>query len=175
MHEVLLHWWQQRARYRVGRGANRHTFMRRVVTNRLRDLRRRERAAKRRGDRAAISLDQPINPEASALAERVEDPSPDARPDLQAEASERRDEIDQTLARLTPRQQRITRGLTEGHSLRELRRSLRISRGALSGELQTIRAIFEASLVTSMMARTTTHGVGEPPVHAVPPGNGGVQ
>lgn len=48
--ECLLHWWTQRATYSEQREASPRTYMNRVLTNRLRDLRRAERAQRRRGD-----------------------------------------------------------------------------------------------------------------------------
>src|SRR5688500_7321587 len=75
--ECLLHWWEQRGSYVAGRGANPRTYMNRVLTNKLRDLRRAERAQRRRGDLHPLPLDEPFHPESDAtLADLLEADAP---------------------------------------------------------------------------------------------------
>jgi RNA polymerase sigma factor (sigma-70 family) len=143
--ECLLHWWQQRDRYEEGRGASRRTFMNRVLTNKLRDIHRLERAEKRSSFRTALSLDATVgSEEAASLGDLLADPDPAAQPYDRAETSERRERILRASRRLTPRQRQLADGLAAGRSISELSREHRVSRDTLYGDRKRIQAIYRA-------------------------------
>ena len=145
--ECLLRWWQQRSLYSEGRGANRRTFMNRVLTNRLRDLRRQERAQKRRVDREARSLDKPLGDEGddlSSLMNLLPDESTDSRPEEAAERAELAEGIDRVRRRLTLRRRELLDGISAGFSMSELSRRLATPRSTLYDELERIKQEFRA-------------------------------
>ena len=145
--ECLLRWWQQRSLYSEGRGANRRTFMNRVLMNRLRDLRRQERAQKRRVDREARSLDKPLGDEGddlSSLMNLLPDESTDSRPEEAAERAELAEGIDRVRRRLTLRRRELLDGISAGFSMSELSRRLATPRSTLYDELERIKQEFRA-------------------------------
>ena len=145
--ECLLRWWQQRSLYSEGRGANRRTFMNRVLMNRLRDLRRQERAQKRRGDREARSLDKPLGNEGDdlgSLTDLLPDEGAEGRPDEAAERAELAEGIDRVRRRLTLRRRELLDGISAGFSMSELSRLLATPRSTLYDERERIKQEFRA-------------------------------
>ena len=145
--ECLVHWWQQRKRYAEGRGANRRTFMNRVLTNRLRDLRREEQAEKRRGDREALSLDERLDAgeaRAWSLADLLVDEDVHSRPEEAAKREAIREAIARVRDRLGPRRQALLDGLLAEQSMSEISRILGTPRASLYDELERIKTEFRA-------------------------------
>jgi len=146
--ECLTHWWQQRDRYDERRGANRKTFLKRVVRNRLKDLKREERAEKRGAGKPDRSLDEALpsdDGEGSTLADFLRDQSPDIDPEARALQSELRTGIHRATPQLTPQQQALVDGLSSGQTISELARSMDIRRSTLYDELKRIKAAFESA------------------------------
>lgn len=145
--ECLFHWWQQRDQYSEDRGANRRTFMNRVLTNRLRDIRREEQAEKRHADREALSLDAPVGAEdedVTSLVDFLADDDVAAQPETHAQQADLAAAIDRARDRLTPRQQVLVDGLRAERTVSELSRMLGTSRSTLYDEMERIKASFEA-------------------------------
>ena len=139
--ECLVHWWQKRGQYREERGATRRTFMNRVLSNKLRDLRRAERARKRPRTR---SLDDPVEPGSLLTLADTIAASPESDPHHVRELTELREGLDRARRRLTPRQRELVDGLTAGQSMSALSRGLRVSRDTLYEERKRIRDVYRA-------------------------------
>lgn len=144
--DCLFHWWLKRDRYEETRGTSRRTFMNRVLTNRLRDLRREELAEKRRGDREARSLDEPLDydGDSPSLADLLPDETADARPEDRVEQAELRERIALTREHLPSRQRALLDHLLAGENLSDVSRSLSTPRATLYDDMRRIRTVFEA-------------------------------
>ena len=123
--------------------------MNRVLMNRLRDLRREEQAEKRRADRDAISLNEPLgtdddNRRSLSLADLLADDDADGQPEEAAERAERREAIDRVRSRLPPRQLGLVDGFLAERSIGELSRLLGTPRTTLHDEFERIKAEFRA-------------------------------
>lgn len=137
--ECLLHWWSQRSRHSQERGASLTTFLRRVVKAKLIDIERGIRAQKRGGGRVAQSLGKslmPDDPDASTLGDTIRD-STDVESEAMLQITLRK-----ALARLTPRQRRLTSGLSAGTSMSELSKALGVPRPTLYDEMKRIQQVF---------------------------------
>jgi RNA polymerase sigma factor (sigma-70 family) len=146
--ECLLHWWRQRRLHDPERGASLATFMRRVLTAKLADIARAERATKRMGFTEALSLDETISDDDEEGDEGTTwiDMLPDDMPDWQTEeAADRallKERIDRVIAMLSPRQQRLIEMLHSDASMARISRTLAIPRTTLYDELARIRKVF---------------------------------
>ena len=121
--------------------------MNRVLMNRLRDLRREEQAEKRRADRDAISLNEPLGTDddnRGSLADFLTDDDASVQPEKLAQQSELARRIGHVRVRLTSRQQALVDGLRAERSISELSRLLGTSRSTLYDELERIKAAFTA-------------------------------
>lgn len=122
--------------------------MKRVVGNRLKDLKREEQAEKRRTDRLARSIDelpQSGDAEGITLADFLRDRSPEVDPVALTLQSELRIRIRRTSSRLTLRQQAVVDGLFKEQTITELSRSLDVPKSTLYDELKRIKAEFESA------------------------------
>ena len=140
--EGLVAWWEARDSYLTTRGANRRTFLNRVVTNRLRDLRDRERAEKRTAERKALSLDISDSEDEPGLQDLI----PDHRavnPQTAAEVGDLRLRIDRARRRLSSRECAVLDGLAIGKTPTELGRELKTSRVTIYADLRRIRLALE--------------------------------
>lgn len=73
--ELSVHWIERLPDYDASRGAGRGTFLRVVVRHGLADIRKGERSRKRRVERRAVSLNQPVDdddPESASLEALIE-------------------------------------------------------------------------------------------------------
>jgi RNA polymerase sigma-70 factor (ECF subfamily) len=144
LQECLVHWWSQRRRYRQERGASRATFMRRVLRAKLLDIERGERAAKRGGHAAPLSLDAVPGPaeDGLTLAELLPDDDPTGSPEQAAERLALRAHLECALPLLSGRQRRLVEALGSGRSMSEIGRLLRVPRSTLYDELERIKRVF---------------------------------
>lgn len=138
--ECLLQWWLRRGRYDTTRGANRRTFMNRVCENRLRDLWREQRAARRRGLQADMSLEREGDSEPS-LQDSIADPAA-ADPQHEADLSALRDRLLNVRHRLTARQRALVDALLQGFEIGEASAQMGVPRSSLYDELRRLRTPF---------------------------------
>ena len=134
--ECLIQWNLARHTYRPEKAASRQTHMAQVVRNRLQDILDAELAEKRKSDRLASSLDQPVSKEGLTLKEVI----PSTR-SVEADVSLRQD-LDQAMTRLTVFQKRLCILLREGYNLTEIAAIVHKSRPAVYREIKQIRKTF---------------------------------
>ena len=137
--ECLLHWWQQRSRYAEEHGASRQTYMNRVLTNRLRDLRREEQAEKRRADYKPLSLDAPFGDDGDTLADFFRDAGSD--PAAEAEHADLVDRLARIRGRLLPRQRAVFDAWASDIPKARIARGLDISRDTVHEDIRRIRQV----------------------------------
>ena len=138
--ECLIQWGLARHTYRVGKGASQQTHMAQVVSNRLQDILEAELAEKRKSDRLASSLDQPVSEEGITEGITLKDVIPSPR-SVEADASLRQ-ELEQAMARLTAFQKRLCILLREGYNITEIAAIVHRSRPAVYREIKHIRKPF---------------------------------
>jgi RNA polymerase sigma factor (sigma-70 family) len=144
--ECRVHWMQKRQRFDASRGANIKTFLKRVVRNRLKDIRDEELAQKRGSGRQDRSLDELLPSDDggdSTLADFLSDDNPDADPLERALRSELGFEILRITYELKPLQQDLINGLLDGQKISDISAALEVPRSTLYDELKRIRAEFE--------------------------------
>lgn len=139
-HEALLqecfsHWFFVRNQFSPEKGTSIKTYMRRVIRNRLNDIRKEQWAEKRRGDNFAISLDRPISDSGTCLRDVI----PDVRG---AEADDLRRDVERVVNRLNPFQQRICQLLRHGYSVRDAEKVLGKSKSTVYEEISKLRKVF---------------------------------
>ena len=138
--EVLLCWVERRHGYDLKQGASMQTFFRVIAKNRLVDIYRKQRAEKRGGGKAVLSLDKIVGDDEEenndVLGDFVEDPQ---RPDLEVD---REIDLDRTLEPLTSRQKELAKGLADGYTLAEMVRKMGVPRTTLKDEFTRIRRVF---------------------------------
>ena len=142
LQEALLTWWSERHKYSASRGATPQTFLNRVVTNRLRDLRREELDVKRSGDRNALTLDLADDEQPFAHRVFIEDGVASNNPEQAAEAAELAARLARARHRLSARQRVIAAGLAEDKTRTELSRELNVSRMTIYSDLDGIKRVF---------------------------------
>jgi RNA polymerase sigma factor (sigma-70 family) len=143
--ECLTHWWLKRRHYSEARGASLATFMRRVLRARLRDIERRERAAKRGRYTEPLSLDAPLSsdePNPATLGDLICDGNQERSPEQVAERRVLRDRIEHACQLLTSRQRQLVQGLASDASMSDLSRQLGIPRATLHDERRRIEKVF---------------------------------
>jgi RNA polymerase sigma factor (sigma-70 family) len=131
--EAATHWWRQRGRFDVRRGASPRTFLRRVVKARLLDIEREFEAEKRGGGLRPLSLDLPAGDSELTLGDLI--PADTRRDFLEVR-------LDSVLPLLTQRQRTIVESLKAGNSKSKAAADAGISRDTLYRELEVITRVF---------------------------------
>jgi RNA polymerase sigma factor (sigma-70 family) len=134
--ECLMQWDLARHTYRQEKAVSRQTHMAQVVSNRLQDILAAELAEKRKADRLASSLDQPVSEEGITLKDVITSPR-----SVEADASLHQD-LEQAMARLTAFQKRLCSLLREGYNVTEIAAIVHRSRPAVYREIKHIRKTF---------------------------------
>jgi len=134
--ECLIQWGLARHTYRPEKDASRQTHMAQVVRNKLRDILDAELAEKRRSDRLARSLDQPVSEEGRTLKDII----PSTR-SVEADASLRHD-LEQAMAKLTAFQEKLCILLRWGYNPTEIAAIVNRSRPVVYREIKQIRRTF---------------------------------
>lgn len=135
--EGRVAWLRARKHYRADRGTSISTYPSRVVENRLRDLGRRARAARRYSPRGLASLDMQIGEGGDTQADLLRDDAPD--PAAEAERTDMADQIDRVRRRLPLRRRDVLDALADDLPKAQIARDLGISRDTLYEEIHRIR------------------------------------
>jgi DNA-directed RNA polymerase specialized sigma24 family protein len=142
--ECLQHWHRRRVRYAKSRGARERTFLNRVVGNKLLDILDRSLSGKEQLNRHASSIDVPVRDvEDLTLADLLADEDPHGAPEGAALAAEVRWAVDRATAQLTERDRDVIERLRRGDRVSEISRETGRSRGAVYGDIDRIRLVFE--------------------------------
>ena len=140
LQEAFRHWSTARATYRAGAGAQRKTYLDRVVERYLISLERGWNAAKRTSGKPPLSLERPPpsadDEPSTPLSERLAGPEETNNVDLSID-------IQKALNRLTPRQRRVMSGLAEGVNVTTLAKRIGVSRDTLYEDRRRIRQVCE--------------------------------
>lgn len=142
LQECLTHWHFSKDDYNPSAGANRRTFMSRVVEHKLGHIVEKLTSDKRKVFLTSDSLDERISDEEDSptYLDRLSDNSV---PSLRINA-ELKIDISKTFQKLTPRQRELCRLLSdEGMSIKEASEILKTPRTTLNEEVKRIRAIFQ--------------------------------
>ncbi len=134
--ECLIRWHLARHTYHPEKAASRQTHMAQVVRHRLQDILDEQLAEKRKADRLATSLDQPVSEEGMTLKDVI----PSTR-SVEADLSLCLD-LEQAMARLTTFQRRLCVLLREGYNVTEISAILHKSRPTIYDEIARLRKIF---------------------------------
>lgn len=135
LQESFSHWYFMRGRFNPEKGASIKTYMRRVVSRRLNDIRKKEWAEKRRENHFTVPLDVPISDSGAFLKDVIPD-------DRTPEADDLRRDVERVMSKLNPFQQQICRLLGHGYSVREAERKLGKSKSSIYEEKIKLRQIF---------------------------------
>jgi len=142
--EALLHWLQNRHKYRAGLNCNERTFMARVVKNRLCDMLKAMLSKKRRPEFGeAISIYSEAVPgsdegEAITFEEVIADPRDNTWLELKLD-------LCAVTSKLSKRQQLLCQMLASDMSMLEISKRLDVPRATLYDDLARIKKIFEAN------------------------------
>ena len=134
--ECLIQWGLARHTYRPEKDASRQTHMAQVVRNKLQDILDAELAEKRKSERLASSLEQPMSEEGMTLKDVI--PSTGS---VEADVSLRHD-LELAMARLTAFQKRLCVLLREGYNITEIAAIVHRSRPAVYRAIEQIRKTF---------------------------------
>lgn len=146
LQEALLHWWRQRQRYELSKGASPATFLRRVVRSKLLDVARRDRAEKRGGGTVPLSLDAPLgSADDLSPADTVRDMRGGSSPDDAAQFNALRQHIADVERRLTARQRALLEALRDETPLTELSRRAGVNRSTVYADLARLRELFRSA------------------------------
>jgi RNA polymerase sigma factor (sigma-70 family) len=147
LQDCLIHWWTVRGRYDGGRGASQQTYMRKIIRNKIRDCINASETNKRKVQREASSLGQPIedNKDSPILLDRIDGSSSQSAPSVQYSDIDRKIDLARALEKLTPRQKRICQLKMDGRDVTiiEISENLNVSRSTIYDELNRIRILFE--------------------------------
>lgn len=135
LQECFSHWYFMRSQFNPEKGASIKTYMRRVVSRRLNDIRKIQWAKKRRGDNFTVSLDMPISDSGASLRDVIPD-------DKTPEDDDLRRDVERVVSKLSPFQQQICRLLRHGYSVREAGRKLGKSKSIIHEEKIKLRQVF---------------------------------
>ena len=145
LQECLTHWLFNKDSYDPTEGASKKTYMGRIVRNKLRELVRDRETDKRKIAYIAISVDEPLEGDASpfTLIDMISEYKPTSVvPDPSLEILSRID-ISTALEKLTPNQKLLCSLLhEEGFTVTELSEYLKTPRSTLYDEIKRIRKIF---------------------------------
>jgi RNA polymerase sigma factor (sigma-70 family) len=134
--ECLIQWGLARQTYRPEKAVSRQTYMAQVVRHRLQNILAKELAEKRKGDRLATSLDQPVSEEGMTLKEVIP-----ATMSIEADVSLRHD-LEQAMARLTAFQKSLCVLLREGYNITEIAAIVHKSRPTIYDEIARVNKVF---------------------------------
>ena len=146
MHACLLRWLEVRPKAVPDPDGSTMAFLAKVVRNKLIDLARNRGAGKRRGEREAVSLDEPVGEADDSLtfAELIDaEQGRDLGGQESFDPADIRIDVTEVMRRLTPEQRRLCDLLgAQGLSIKEASEKLRIPRATLYEEITRIRKIF---------------------------------
>jgi len=134
--ECLIQWHLARHSYQEGGRASPQTYMAEVVRRRLQNILAEQLAEKRRADRHATSLDQPVSEGEMTLKDVIP-----AAESTQADVSLRLD-LELAMARLTTFQRRLCLLLRQGFNITEIAAILHKARPTIYDEIERLRKIF---------------------------------
>jgi RNA polymerase sigma factor (sigma-70 family) len=145
--ECLLHWTRMRVFYEGRDDASLKTFLKTVVGNKLKDLRRAALTDRAKAERTSVSLEaRPRRRDgeaAASLRETLSDPNPDLLE--QAIRVAREDALHRHLDQLSETERRLAQGLGEGLSTSELARREGIARTTLEHRLRQLKERLRAT------------------------------
>ncbi len=130
-------WLRAKHTYCADRGASLATYIGTVVENRLRDLARAARAARRWSPGSVLSLDAPIGEDGDPLADLLRDDTP--TPDVEAERHEIAERLARVRSRLPRRQRDLFDALGEDRPRAGIAHDLGISRDTLYEDIRRIQ------------------------------------
>lgn len=134
--ECLVQWSLARHTYRSEKAASRQTHMAQVARHRLQDILDRQLAQKRKTDRLAMSLDQPLSEQEITPGDVIP-----AKESTEAELSLRLD-LERAMAGLTTFQRRLCLLLREGYNVTEIAAILHKSRPTIYDEIARLKKVF---------------------------------
>jgi len=141
MQESLTHWCFAKDKYDPTAGANRQTFMSRVVQKHLQNIIQSLGRNKRKINQISVSLDQPIDETEKTTG--LADILPLVRPNHDAELL--KSDIAQTLKKLTPRQQKLCELMLDSEAnCSEHMEQMGVSRKLFYQEIKRIREVFQS-------------------------------
>ncbi len=137
--ECLIQWLSAKSKYKAKDNATLKTFMRRVVKNKLANIVEKISAEKRKASYEAIPFDETIETAEESDSLKTEDD-----PTRSIHESDLESSIQETLKKLTPKQQELCRLLyEEGLSINEASKRFKESRAGIYREVIRIRELFE--------------------------------
>lgn len=142
--ECLIHWHFSKDDYDPSAGANRRTFMARVVEHKLRHIIEKLTAGKRKAFVDNVSLDERISDEEDSPTYLDQLPADEEYFSNLRLSAELKIDLSRTYRRLSPKQQELCRLLgQEGLSIKEASEILKTPRGTLYEDIKRIKAIFQ--------------------------------
>jgi RNA polymerase sigma factor (sigma-70 family) len=145
LQECLIHWYFSRDKYDTSRSAAQKTFMARVVRNKLANLAQERQADKRKIEHHTISLSKPLSDEEENNLNLIDDIDERKARGISSDVIDHialKTDLSYALEKLTPQQQKICALLTEGRTIIEVSKSLKIHRSTIYDEKARIRKIF---------------------------------
>lgn len=134
--ECLIQWSLARQTYHPEKAASRQTHMSQVVRHRLQDIIDKQLAEKRKADRLAASLDEPISEEGLTLKDMI--PTPDS---IEVDLCLRLD-LERAMAKLTIFQKRLCVLLQQGYNVTEIAATLHKARPTIYDEIARLKKTF---------------------------------
>ena len=139
--DCLIHWIEVQDAYDPTREASKQTFMARVIRNKLNNIIEKILRDKRKTLYECLSLNELVGEDenSSSFTDQITDAD---QPPFTLKADLKTD-LDKTIKKLTPQQQKLCRLLQEGKSINEISSCLGKHRTSVFRETIRIRELFE--------------------------------